>query len=563
MKKLTPFKLTLAGLMLVALLAFSPLTISPNETQSSDGNDVDIDAILTQMTLEQKVGQMFMVNLFGTELTYAGLDVLQIWQPAAVVLMENNITTPERIASLTNSYQQAIIDAGGLPLFIATDQEGGLIQRLKEGFTIFPVPMLLSATADSELITRAGQAMADELRAVGVNMNLAPVADLNTNINNPIIGRRSAGNVINLVNPMLEAFIGGLQSHNVMATVKHFPGHGDTFADSHIELPVISADRERLFEVELPPFIASIDAGVGAVMVSHIWFTAIEPQENIPASLSYNVVTGLLREELGFDGIIMTDALDMDAIDTVYGSAQASIRAIQAGVDLVAIGANVGELRQMEAMQAVVDAVLAGEISEARIDESVRRILQAKADYGVLDWTPLTPTDLSLNPADNDGLISDIFEAGVTVAYDENSLIPIDETDSVGIIYPANRASVRRECANSRDDLRWLAISNSPSPAEIDSAITLSNQVDHVIVFTRNAYYDDAQARLVNSLPNEQTIVIALHSVYDWLRFTDIGAYMLTYSPLDPAIPASCAILFGESPAIGQLSIDLTQFLGG
>ena len=159
--------------------------------------------------------------------------------------------------------------------------------------------MLLSATDDSDLIYRTAQAMANELRSVGVNMNLAPVADLNTNINNPIIGRRSAGNDIELVNQMLQSFITGLQTNNVLATVKHFPGHGDTQTDSHVELPIITADRERLFSVELSPFIASIDADVGAVMVSHIWFTSIEPEANIPASLSYNVVTGLLREELG------------------------------------------------------------------------------------------------------------------------------------------------------------------------------------------------------------------------------------------------------------------------
>lgn len=560
MKKLLQLNSPFGVFSLLLLLVVSPLSLSFTKSQSSES---DIEMIIAQMTLEQKVGQLFMVNLFGEDLTYAGLDVLQIWQPGAVLLMENNITTPDRIATLTNSYQQAIIDAGGIPLFIATDQEGGLIQRLREGFTIFPVPMLLTATADSDLIMRTGQAMADELRAVGVNMNLAPVADLNTNINNPIIGRRSAGNVIELVNPMLRAFIDGLQAHNVMATVKHFPGHGDTFADSHVELPIISADRERLFAVELPPFIASIESGVGAVMVSHIWFTAIDPQENVPSSLSYNVVTGLLREELGFEGIIMTDALDMDAIDTVYGSAQASIRAIQAGVDLIAIGANVGEARQMETMQAVVNAVRAGEISETQIDESVRRILQAKADYGVLDWTPLTPTDLSLDPSSNEALITEIFQSGVTVAYDENNLVPLAEDQSIGIIYPANRASVRRECGDYQEDIRWLAVSDSPSQSEIDSAVALSNQVDNVVVFTRNAYYDNAQIRLVNSLPRERTIVVALHSVYDWLRFPNIGAYMVTYSPLDPAIPASCAILFGELPVLGQLSIDLTQFLDG
>lgn len=557
MKKSLPVKFVSLFRFLLILLTLFSLNIIVVSQSDQD----EIDAIIADMTLEQKVGQMFMVNLFGSELTYVGLDMLQIWQPGAVVIMENNLSTPQGIASLTNIYQHTIMDSGGIPLLVATDQEGGLIQRLREGFTNFPAPMLLTATADSDLIYRTAQAMAIELRSVGINMNLAPVADLNTNINNPIIGRRSAGNDIELVNQMLQSFIAGLQMNNVLATVKHFPGHGDTQTDSHLELPIITADRDRLFSVELPPFIASIEAGVGTVMVSHIWFTTIEPQENVPASLSYNVVTGLLREELGFDGIIMTDALDMDAIDTVYGSAEASIRAIQAGVDLIAIGANVGEARQAQAMQAVVDAVRDGEIDEAQIDRSVRRILLAKSQMGILDWSPIDVDNLDLNPPENDALIQEIFNLGTTVAYDENNLIPLAEDETVAIIYPANRSSIRRECEQYRTDIRWQGISNSPSQSEIDGAVSLANQVDTVIVFTRNAYYDDGQTALVNGLPAENTIVVALHSVYDWLRFRDIATYVLTYSPLDPAIPGACAILFGQIPANGQLSVDLTQFL--
>jgi beta-N-acetylhexosaminidase len=300
---------------------------------------------------------MFMVSLYGAELTEVGRDFLQHWQPGAIALFGNNAGSPEAITTLTNAYQQTITEAGGLPLLLAVDQEGGVIAHLTEGFTTFPAPLLLTATGDPELAHAAGQAMGEELTAVGINMNLAPVADLETNPNNPIIQRRSFGSDPQLTAPIIVAFADGLQDGGVLATLKHFPGHGDTSADSHTTLPVVNHNRERLDTVELVPFQAGIEAGVEAVMVAHIWYPALEPQENLPSTLSHNVITGLLREELGFDGLIMTDALAMDAIDTSYSLEDASVLAVQAGVDLLSFGTNAGLQTQGQAIQAVVDAV--------------------------------------------------------------------------------------------------------------------------------------------------------------------------------------------------------------
>ncbi|MEQ9028200.1 MAG: glycoside hydrolase family 3 protein [Aggregatilineales bacterium] len=533
------------------------ISLSLNISAQSENR---IDSLLASMTLEQKVGQMFMVNLYGDSLTFAGRDLLETWQPGAVVLFGSNITTPERIAGLTNSYQETMINAGGVPLFVAVDQEGGIIAHLREGFTIFPVPMLLTATANSELAFDVGTAMAHELRAVGVNMNLAPVADLNTNINNPIIGRRSPGTNPELVSMALAEVVQGMQSAGVMATVKHFPGHGDTGEDSHTQLPIVSNDRARLDAIELPPFIAAINADVGAVMVSHIWYTQLEPQPNTPASLSQSIVTGLLREELGYEGIIMTDALDMDAIDTVLSPEEASLAAIYAGNDLIAIGANVGEQMQARSMQAVVDAVRNGELAESRIDASVRRILEAKARFGVLDWSPLDTTQIDLNPPENAPLIETLFAQGITVLQDdENPLVPLDPTRTVGIVFPGNEIRVGQFC--TAENVRLLAITDHPVQDEINAVVTLSTQVDTIVVFTRDAYYDDAQSSLVNALPPDRTIVVALQSIYDWLRFPDVAGYMMTYSPIAPASQIACEILLGERPAMGESAVDLSAFL--
>lgn len=532
--------------------------------RADSASDDALDARIAAMSLEHKVAQMFMVRLYGSVLTDVGRDLLQTWQPGAVVLLATDDMTPAQITRLTNNYQMAITEAGGSPLLIAVDQEGGVISRLKTGFTTWPVPMLLTAADDADLAFRAGQGMARELRAVGINMNLAPVADLDTNINNPVIGRRAPGSIPDLVGRAVTNFALGMEAGGVLATVKHFPGHGDTLEDSHTTLPVVHHDRARLDAVELVPFAAAVEAGVGAVMTAHIWFPAFDPIDVLPSSLSYNIVTGLLRDEMGYDGIIMTDALDMDAVDTVYSPERAALMAIEAGNDLVLIGAHVGETVQIRAMQAVVDAVRAGEIDEARIDESVRRILKTKNRLGLLEWTLLAHESAEdrIDTAASSLLVEEIFRAGVTVAFDAADRIPLQVDDSIGVVFPGNRAMVQRECGQYSSATRWLAVSDSPTDSEIASAVGLVQNVDTLVVFTRDAYHNPQQQALINALSAEKVIVVALVSPYDWLRFPDVSGYVAVYSPLDAGVEAACAILFGAEPARGQLAVDLDLLAG-
>jgi len=545
---------TLAGLFLVLVILFGTVQLKAQD-------DSSIDGIINGLSLEHKVGQMFMVNLFGSQMTLAGQEILEIWQPGAVVLMESNIQTPEQITRLTNSYQETITNAGGLPLLVAVDQEGGIIARLQDGFTVWPVPMLLTAADDTNLAREVGAAMALELRAVGINMNLAPVADLLTNPRNPIIGRRSFGSVPSQVGRTIAGVIEGMQEGSVLATLKHFPGHGDTSEDSHVTLPVVTHDMERLRDVELVPFVTGIEAGSGTVMVAHIWFTELDPVEAIPASLSHNVVAGLLREELAYDGIIMTDALDMDSIDTRLSFEEAAVHAVEAGVDLIAIGANAGEGIQARSMQAVVDAVRVGRISEERIDESVKRILTAKQQVGVLGWQPLDPDSARerIDLEDHAALVQRMFEHGVTIAHDYESLLPLSANDRVTIIYPAYRQQIRRECGQYSGNVQWLAITDSPGETEMDTALRLVSITDKVVAFTIDVDEKLAVAALIRQLPMEQTAVVALKSPYDIWQFPEISTYVLTYSPLDDAVPVTCSVLFGEIHAGGTLPITLAN----
>lgn len=520
-----------------------------------------------RLTLEQKIGQMFMVGLWGEVPTDLGRDLVTQYQPGGMVVFEYNVGTPDSVTALVNTYQQTIIDAGGLPMFVGVDQEGGRVQTFEaeNGFTAFPIPQLVAASGDPALVEQYGTALATEVSAVGVNMNFAPVLDLEINLNNPTLYRRMLGSDPYIVGEVGVGIINGLQGAGVMAIAKHFPGHGATDEDSHNTLPIIDADRTTLDERELIPFRAAIEADVAGIMVSHIWFPALESQPNTPASLSYSVVTRLLREDLGYQGLILTDALDMDAIDTNYPAGAAAVQAVLAGVDVLVLGPHMPLSDQQAAMQAVVEAVRSGAIPESRIDESVQRILEAKARYGVLDWQPLE-VEGAAERIDADAhaeLVDQLFRAGITVAFNENDLLPIASDEPTLMIFPGNRSSIQRDCDRFEfEQMRWASVNPSPDEAEIaalaQTAERVASQGGTVVVFVENAYQDPPQAALVNALPLERTVAISLFSPYDWLRFPDVGAFMTTYSPLSAAIPPTCEIIFGETAARGQLPVTLT-----
>jgi beta-N-acetylhexosaminidase len=521
------------------------------------------DSRLNALTLEQRVGQMFIVTVYGEQLNSIGRDLVTRWQPGGVVLFANNAGTPESITELTNAFQQTSLDAGGLPMLIAIDQEGGVVARLTEGFTTLPAPLLITATGDEAMYEAYGRLVAEELKAVGINMNLAPVADLETNLNNPVIRRRSFGSDPEVTGAAVAGVVRGMQANGVLATVKHFPGHGDTAEDSHVSLPIIDLPRERLETVEVVPFKMAVDAGVEAVLVAHIWYPAIEPEQERPASLSRNIITGLLREQLGYNGLVMTDAMDMNAIDYNYSSAQAAVEAVKAGVDIVTLGPGSGLGDQEAAIQGVIDAVRSGEIPEERINQSVTRILDAKARYGILDWQPLDPAGASerVKLAEHEQIINDLFDAGVTVAYDRNDHLPLQPERKIAIAFLGSRAQIKNECEVYNPDIRWLGISDAPSSTEIAWAVEAANWADTMVVFTQNAVEIPEQQALVNALPQEKTVAVAIWSPYDWQTYPNVAAYVATYSPMRPAVPAACAVLFGAIPATGQLPIDLSAEL--
>ncbi len=323
------------------------------------------------MTVRDRVGQLLMVGFEGTELSPEDVDWLREYRPGGVILFARNVADPEQTARLTNALQE---HAPNPPLLIAIDEEGGRVSRLPPGFTTFPAASLVAAQPSPDAAYDAAQVTASELRAVGINMNMAPVLDVNTNPANPVIGDRAYGADPRRVRTVGLAVMEGLQGHGVIPCGKHFPGHGDTMTDSHDVLPVVDADRARLDDVELAPFREAIRREIPVIMTAHVRYPALDA--DAPATLSRPILTDLLRNELGFHGVTLTDDMEMRAILDHESMGEASVRAVRAGADMILVCHR--RDRQREAILAIERALERGELSWERLESGVERIRALK-----------------------------------------------------------------------------------------------------------------------------------------------------------------------------------------
>ena len=328
------------------------------------------------MTLKEKIGQLFMFGFEGIRPSRTIDNLIRLGHIGGIILFSRNLKTPQQIANLTNDLQSR---APKIPLLMAIDQEGGRVSRLPQAFTLFPSARTIGSLGSVDLAYRAAECTSKELRAVGINMNFSPVLDIDTNPANPIIGDRSFASKPSEVAAMGLAVTAGLQDNHVAACGKHFPGHGDTEADSHNELPRVDHPISRLSAVELRPFYHAIKNGVSAIMTAHVLYSELDKKQ--PATLSIRILTGLLREQFGFKGVIVTDDMDMKAIMLEPG--EAAIQAVEAGVDLLLYCRDASA--QRSALAAVYTAVQEKRISQERIDQSVLRVLRLK-DHFVIPY---------------------------------------------------------------------------------------------------------------------------------------------------------------------------------
>ncbi|UQZ37096.1 beta-N-acetylhexosaminidase [Paenibacillus sp. PK3_47] len=522
--------------------------------------------------IRQKVGQMFMCGFTDTTPNDDILKLIKEYFIGGIIYFRRNIGTARQVYACSAALQQAAAE----PLLIAVDQEGGMVARIEDDVTLMPGNMALGATRNVEGVRQAAVVVGRELRHLGINMNFAPCVDVNNNPANPVIGVRSYGESPVLVSEMGAAAADGFQQAGVAATIKHFPGHGDTDTDSHLALPSIGHGRERLAEIELLPFKRIIEAGVDAVMTAHVVFKAYE-DEDIPATLSEKILTGLLREELAFDGVIVTDCLEMNAISQTVGVGPGAVQAVKAGADLILVSHTYDW--QVEAIEAVVEAVVSGEIPETRIDASVQRLAGLKKKREITKEEPPAFADIKVKLASEASLevARELSEQSITLLCDDGQL-PLMEKEGIYVIWPEVRVSheVVEALQESMtlgtalkpyfNNVRERIIGVDPSDEEIREVLEESQSFSQIVAATYNADFSPGQRMILQELAARtegRLVVVAVRNPYDYTAVPGIRTYLASYENKALAMQSVAKILAGQSIARGVLPVTVGEFAYG
>ena len=605
------------GIVLVLIVCLCGPSLAKDKYQHAASVALDregerwAEKTLEKLSLEEKVGQMLMV--------WARAEFLNVQNPEYQQLREEvhkyhlggfGFTVPVQSGLLKKSepYEAAALinelqRESKVPLIFAADFERGVAMRLN-GATEFPQAMAFGAAGNPEYSEQFGRITAGEARAIGVEWNWFPVADVNSNPENPIINTRAFGGDPQQVGRLVAAYIKGARAAGMLTTAKHFPGHGDTDTDSHLGLARVGGDRQRLDTVELPPFRAAIAAGVDAVLVAHVAAPALDPDPNHVATNSPYIIQQVLQKQLGFKGIVVTDALDMNGLMRLYSgsgenpSARAAVEAVKAGNDVVLLPADLDA-----AYHGLIQAVHSGELSEARIDSSVRKILRAKAEVGLnkarlvdLDALPrLVGSPRSLAVAQQ------VADAAVTLVRDNGNLLPLSaapagtngssspygrvvETSNraVAVIFTDDLHSdagrvLERQLRARVPDANVIYVDENTASFSTPAVLATIARAERVIVAVYSApvagkrvmvggewkntiSLGDAQSALLRDLlehAGQRTIVLALGNPYLAAGFSGIQTYLCTFSSVPVSESSAIKALFGEIPIGGRLPVDI------
>jgi len=531
-----------------ALAACGPTT-TPNPTGD----------VIASMSLERKVGQLMSVAFHGTTITSSLEAMIRDRGVGGVILYGENFTDAAGLKRLIADLSGIARDAKAIPLFFEIDQEGGAVARIGSGATVLPGQMALAATPDpTASVGKAVSITAAELAAIGVNWNFAPDADVNDEPTNPVIGNRSFSSDPGRVSALVSAAVRAYASANFLACAKHFPGHGSTTVDSHSGLPRIDADRSTVERVQLAPFRSAIAARVPAIMSAHIVVPALDPTPDLPVTLSKPVLTDLLRTTMGFDGVIVTDDLEMGALATI-GEATAGIRAFQAGADYLLF--RYDESAPVEAHRRMVEAVRAGAMSTARLDESVRRIVNLKRAYSIYLGTRVAlPLDLEAN-----GRVAlDLARDSITLLRNRGVLplrgrtLVIAPTNADVAVLPG-QPGLGAVFQRKRPDAVVQAIPLRPAATDVSRAVAAARDVDAVVVGTTDLFAYAEQRQLVAGLSRERApvVMVSLRAPYDIAQEPDVAAYLCAYDGREPSLVAATEVLIGERKPVGSLPVDI------
>ncbi|MBL3666435.1 glycoside hydrolase family 3 C-terminal domain-containing protein [Streptomyces sp. M2CJ-2] len=559
---------------------------SPGSPASPD--DRKLRALISRMTLEEKVGQLFVMRVYGhsaTDPDQADIDanLKEIGVRTAAELLEkyrvggiiyfawaHNTRDPHQIAGLSNGIQKASLGLPrGLPVLISTDQEHGIVARVGEPATLFPGAMAIGAGGSRSDARTLGRIAGRELRALGIRQDYAPVADVNVNPANPVIGVRSFGSEPDAVAAMVAAEVSGFQRSGVAATAKHFPGHGDTAVDSHTGFPVITHSREQWERLDAPPFRAAIAAGIDSIMTAHLMVPALDGSED-PATLSHPILTGILREELGYDGVVVTDSLGMEGVRTKYGDDRVPVLALKAGVDQLLNPPSLDV-----AWNAVLKAVQNGELTEERLDESILRVLRLKAKLGLFKdpYVSLGGVDRTVGTRAHLAAADRIAERTTTLLVNEGRLLPLSRRSRPKLLVvgadPASPSGTTGPptgvLAQALTELGFtataLSTGTAPSAATIAKAVAAARDADAVVVGTYNVSATSSQRTLVEQLlaTGRPVVAVAIRNPYDVAHLPAVPAFLATYSWTDVELRAAARVIAGKVEPRGKLPVPVQR----
>jgi len=508
-----------------------------------------VDKTYQSLSQDEKLGQLFIVALYTNKDENHINQVRNIVtndKIGGLILMQDDAA---REINLVNEFQQK----SKVPLMIGMDAEWGLYQRIAAAHK-FPWAMTLGAIQDKNLIYQMAAKIAEDCKRMGINWDFAPVVDVNTNPNNPIIGNRSFGSEVSNVIQSALSYSNGLQDNNILAAIKHFPGHGDTSTDSHLDLPLVSHNMDRLNSIELAPFKALMDKGIGGVMVAHLYVPSLEPEKGIPASTSKNIITGLLKEKFGYKGLIITDALNMGAVANKYKPGELDALAFKAGNDIMLFSQGVAEGKRL--IQRAIDN---GEIPQKRVEESVKKILLTKYYLGLHQYTQKNPENVNydLNNDAHKTLVQNLYSNALTLIKDDKKLLPLNCKNTCYYV-PLEEAPYQifadQLNLNSTVVIKKASEINS-IPA--NSTVIVGFHKDNSTAYKPYKISAESKKVLADLAKNQNVILNVFGSAYALkdIDLSKVSTVLVSYENNDDSMRATANAINGKTKIWGKLPV--------
>ena len=525
---------------------YQPKNISNSDIKKA--NDW-VDKTYNSLSQDEKLGQLFIVALYtnkGEEFINQIRNIVKNDKIGGLILMQDDAA---REINLVNEFQSQ----SKVPLMIGMDAEWGVFQRIAKAHK-YPWAITLGAIQDKNLITEMSAKIAEDCKRMGINWDFAPVVDVNTNPNNPIIGNRSFGSDVNNVVNSALAYSNGLQDNRILAAIKHFPGHGDTDKDSHLDLPVVSHNLERLEKIEIAPFKALMNKGIGGVMVAHLYVPSLENEKGIPASVSKKIVTGLLKEKLGYKGLIITDALNMGAVANKFKAGELDAMAFKAGNDIMLFSQDVATGKKL--IQKAIDN---GEIQQNRVEESVKKILLTKYYLGLNQYNNINPVNVNedLNNASHSALVQKMYANALTLIKDDKKLLPLDCKETYYYV-PLEEAPY--ETFLNQLNLGTTVIfknSNEINTIPANSKVIVGFHKDNSTAY-KPYKISDASKKVLSDLTKNQNVILNFFGSPYALKDIDISkvsTVLVSYENNDDAMKATANGILGQTKISGRLPV--------